>query len=336
MRGHCGQGLSEARPGGGLGSSSKLTTEVAPWRMAVPMQSLPVSPPPMTITFLPRASMPPPAPPAALARQSWPTAPPSSSALVLRCRNSMARWMPLSSRPGMFMSRATVAPVDTHSASKSRSSSSGDGAASDPTTRPAPRGCAAPPMLPAAPVRNEIPSLAMRSTRRCTTPSLSAFMLGTPYMMRPPTRSARSNTVTRWPALLSWSAQARPAGPEPMTATFLPVRVAGGRGTIQPSSKALSMMEHSMFLIVTGCSMMPSTQAPSQGAGHTRPVNSGKLLVASRRCSAAFHWPSYTSSFHSGILLPRGQPVAFWWQKGTPQFMQRAPCVLSFSSSRAT
>ena len=39
------------------------------------------------------------------------------------------------------------------------------------------------------------------------------------------------------------------------------------------------MMVHSMFLMVTGGSLMPSTQDPSQGAGHTRPVNSGKLLV---------------------------------------------------------
>jgi hypothetical protein len=122
--------------------------------------------------------------------------------------------------------------------------------------------------------------------------ALSAFMLGTPYIMSPPTRSARSNTVTACPALLSWSAAASPAGPEPMMATFLPVRVWGGQGTIQPSSKALSMMAHSMFLIVTGCSMMPSTHAPSHGAGHTRPVNSGKLLVMRRRCRAACQWPS--------------------------------------------
>ena len=116
-----------------------------------------------------------------------------------------------------------------------------------------------------------------------------------------------------------------PAGPEPMMATFLPERLLGGLGTIQPSSKALSMMAHSMFLIVTGFSMMPSTHAPSHGAGHTRPVNSGKLLVMSSRSSACFQRPRYTSSFHSGILLPSGQPVSFWWQNGTPQSMQRAP-----------
>ena len=38
-------------------------------------------------------------------------------------------------------------------------------------------------------------------------------------------RSARSKTVTRWPARFSCSAAASPAGPEPTTATFLPVRV---------------------------------------------------------------------------------------------------------------
>lgn len=34
-----------------------------------------------------------------------------------------------------------------------------------------------------------------------------------------------------------------------------------------------------MLLIVTGESISPATQAPSHGAGQTRPVNSGKLFV---------------------------------------------------------
>jgi hypothetical protein len=40
------------------------------------------------------------------------------------------------------------------------------------------------------------------------------------------------------------------------------------------------MMARSISLIDTGGSLMPSTQADSHGAGHTRPVNSGKLFVA--------------------------------------------------------
>lgn len=37
----------------------------------------------------------------------------------------------------------------------------------------------------------------------------------------------------------------------------------------------------SIDLIPTGCSLIPNTQAPSHGAGQTRPVNSGKLGIKS-------------------------------------------------------
>ena len=40
------------------------------------------------------------------------------------------------------------------------------------------------------------------------------------------------------------------------------------------------MIVFSICLMVTGGSLMPSTQAASHGAGQMRPVNSGKLLVA--------------------------------------------------------
>ena len=49
---------------------------------------------------------------------------------------------------------------------------------------------------------------------------------------------------------------------------------------MKPSSKARSMMVFSICLMVTGGSLMPSTQEASHGAGQMRPVNSGKLLVA--------------------------------------------------------
>jgi len=48
-----GQGRSSA----GLGNNSKLVTDLVFWRMLVPMQSLPVSPPPMTTTCLPSAEI---------------------------------------------------------------------------------------------------------------------------------------------------------------------------------------------------------------------------------------------------------------------------------------
>ena len=77
-----------------------------------------------------------------------------------------------------------------------------------------------------------------------------------------------------------------PAGPEPITATRWPVvRGEGGCGLIQPSAKARSTIACSICLIVTASpSRISSTHAASHGAGHRRPVKSGKLLVA---CSCA-------------------------------------------------
>ena len=46
-----------------------------------------------------------------------------------------------------------------------------------------------------------------------------------------------NKTVTRCPALLSCAAALRPAGPEPMTATFFPVRFRGGSALTQPFSQ---------------------------------------------------------------------------------------------------
>ena len=63
-------------------------------------------------------------------------------------------------------------------------------------------------------------------------------------------------------------------------------RTLGGRGVIQPASKARSMIATSMFLMVTAGWLMASTQADSQGAGQTRPVNSGKSFVERRATRA--------------------------------------------------
>ena len=83
-----------------------------------------------------------------------------------------------------------------------------------------------------------------------------------------------------------------------------------------------------MFLMVMALSTMPATQAPSHGAGQTRPVNSGKLLVLTRLMYASFHCSSNTRLLNSGIRLLMGQPVCVW-QNGVPQSMHRAACRLS-------
>src|SRR5438552_13820355 len=92
-------------------------------------------------------------------------------------------------------------------------------------------------------------------------------------------------------------------------ATFLPVLVSAGSGATQPSSKALSAMAHSIVLMVTGLSLRLSVQEASHGAGHTRPVTSGKLLVECRLRAASSQLPLKTRSFQSGIWLFTGQPV---------------------------
>src|SRR3954462_9729196 len=117
-----------------------------------------------------------------------------------------------------------------------------------------------------------------------------------------------------------------------MTATRRPVSKSGGRGTTQPSSNARLMIETSICLIVTASpSRISSTQAASHGAGHSLPVNSGKLLVACSWSIASRQRSRYTRSFQSGIRLPSGQPL---WQNGTPHSMQRAPCSASSVSGR--
>ncbi|MOA07386.1 hypothetical protein D3C78_1270780 [compost metagenome] len=139
-------------------------------------------------------------------------------------------------------------------------------------------------------------------------------------------RSLFSNSVTEWPARASCCAHAMPAGPEPTTATFLPVFLAGTSGATQPSAQPLSMIACSMDLMPTASLLMFKVQAASHGAGQMRPVNSGKLLVECSTSSARRQSCLYTRSFQSGMMLLTGQPLL---QNGMPQSMQRAACCLA-------
>src|SRR6059058_2550649 len=122
-----------------------------------------------------------------------------------------------------------------------------------------------------------------------------------------------------------------PAGPDPTTATFLPVRTFGTRGFTQPFSHARSAIACSIDLMPTGSSLMFRVHAASQGAGQMRPVNSGKLFVESSTVQAFSQSWRYTRSLKSGMMLFTGQPEL---QKGVPQSMQRAPCTFACSSVR--
>ena len=146
---------------------------------------------------------------------------------------------------------------------------------------------------------------------------------GIPYRSNPPILSARSYTTTVCPARVSCCAAARPAGPDPTTATVLPDNRSGINGTTRFSKKASSIVRSSTCLMVTASALIATTQAVSQGAGHNLPVNSGKLLVACNLSIASTFSPRQIKSFHSGIKLPSGQP---WWQNGTPQSMHLPAC----------
>ena len=133
--------------------------------------------------------------------------------MVLAVRYSIAKCTPFKLRFSDVRSRGWVAPVQMTVASKSFSSSIGS--TFSPTF---------------ALQMNLMPSFSMSSIRRSTTSCLSSFMFGMPYISRPPGRSSRSSTVTVWPARLSCAAAASPAGPEPITTTFFPVRTVGATG----------------------------------------------------------------------------------------------------------
>ena len=113
-----------------------------------------------------------------------------------------------------------------------------------------------------------------------------------------------------------------------MTATRLPVRSAGGRGD-DPALVPGAVDDRQLDLLdgdrvgVDG-----STQDASHGAGHSQPVNSGKLFVACSRSMASRQSSSATSSFHSGMRLPSGHrrgrrrrrsPCTGWPAPGRPR-----------------
>ena len=242
------------------------------------MQSEPVSPPPMTMTCLSFAEI----------TSSAPCTP--WTHLVLALRKSMAKWIPWRSLPGTGRSRGfSEPPVSTTASNSSIRRVAGT---STPTWEL---------------VRNSTPSARIWAMRRSIR-VLSSLKSGMPYRSSPPMRSSFSRITTAWPARASCCAHAMPAGPDPTTATRLPVLWAAILGLIQPSSQARSTMAHSMVLMVTGTSSMLRVHEASQGAGQILPVNSGKLLVEWSTSIADCQSWWYTRSFQSGMRLFTGHP----------------------------
>ena len=59
---------------------------------------------------------------------------------------------------------------------------------------------------------------------RLSITALLSLKLGMPYLSKPPASSFLSKTVTLYPMMLSLVAATSPAGPQPTTATVLPLR----------------------------------------------------------------------------------------------------------------
>ena len=104
--GQLGQVSSLSSTLGGVGMISSWVTLSAPWRIEVPMQSEPVSPPPMTTTCLPAARI----------GSLVPTGSPDTRRFCCG-RKSMAKWTPARSRPGTGRSRDASAPPASATAS---------------------------------------------------------------------------------------------------------------------------------------------------------------------------------------------------------------------------
>ena len=186
-------------------------------------------------------------------------------------RNSIAKWMPLELAAG----DGQVARPGTRRPARSSASCSWrrrSGSTSTPTWALVTNSHALGPHLVEAPVER----------------ALLHLELGDPVAEEPadPVGALEHGDLVPGAAELLRRRRARP-GPEPTTATRFPVRTAGGSGAIQPSANARSTIASSIGLIVTGSSLMPRTHEPSHGAGHSVPVNSGKLFVAWSRSMAS-------------------------------------------------
>ena len=251
----------DARTSGGRGSSSNWWTDSAPCRCAVPRQSAPVSPPPMMTTRLP----------AALMSGSSGTSSPSqrgSAGSGSRRRSES----PAARGPGTGRSRGQPAPPPSTMASNSCAQRR------DRTSTPT-----------LTPARNSHAFLLEQRE-----PPVEEPLLDLEFRDAVAQQSADAVGLLedRDEVPGACSADPRRRGrPDPIRRPRRASRCAGRRRAreIHPSSNARSTIDSSMFLIVTGSSLMPSTHEPSHGAGHSRPVKSGKLLVACSRSLAACH-----------------------------------------------
>ena len=131
-----------------------------------------------------------------------------------------------------------------------------------------------------------------------------------------------------------------PDGPEPMTATFLPVRVFGGFGAAYPSAYARSMIEYSLERVATGSPFRLQVHAFSQKCRADSGCKFRKIVCLFQPVICLFPVAVINQVIPLRTGLCRGQPLAIpaiicpAWQNGTPHAIHLAPCISCSSFDR--
>ena len=144
--------------------------------------------------------------------------------------------------------------------------------------------------------------------------SLSTMRLGRrnsgiPYRNTPPESCSASKTCTAWPMRASSPAAVSPPGPEPTTATFLPVAAMSRVGASMFAS-AQSATNRSSHPTATGSPFNPRMHLASHctSCGQTRPVVAGSALLVRKILAAVSKSPSATFVTKFGISTRTGHP----------------------------
>ncbi len=133
-----------------------------------------------------------------------------------------------------------------------------------------------------------------------------------PYISTPPATCSASKMVTLCPILAKSAAAVNPAGPEPTTATCLPVGLVGSIGESIASllARSQSATYRSRRPIAIGACLFASEQAASHWVswGQTRPQIPGRLFLLLSILTASGISPSTIALIKSGMSIPTGQP----------------------------
>ena len=180
----------------------------APRRFAVRTESIAVLPPPMTATFLPKAT--------GVSESGL-----AASIRLTRVRYSLDDIMLIEFSPGIFMKFGNPAPEATKIPLKPSSSN-----------------CSTLIVLPTIQSLINVTPIWDRLSISTSTILLGRRNSGIPYFNTPPISCNASNTVTSYPYFAISPAKERPAGPEPITATLTPFFSAISGTEICPLSRS--------------------------------------------------------------------------------------------------